>query len=81
MHTHALDGRRATPYLRVTSATPSSGKTLLLEMLAALCARGWHAVKPSTAVLYRKIDRVRPTLLLDEMDNYPFTSAARRSRS
>jgi hypothetical protein len=28
-------------------------------------------VNPSVAVLYRKIDRQMPTLLLDEMDNYP----------
>ena len=61
----------ATPYLRVTSAAPDSGKTLLLEILAAICRRGWHAVNPSVAVLYRKVDRDTPTLLLDEMDNYP----------
>jgi hypothetical protein len=33
--------------------------------------RGWHAINPSVAVLYRKIDRDAPTLLLDELDNYP----------
>jgi Protein of unknown function (DUF3631) len=73
LHTHAIDAAQATPYLRITSATPSSGKTLLLEVLGALCARGWHAVNPSTAVLYRKIDQDGPTLLLDEMDNYPLS--------
>jgi len=36
-----------------------------------VCRSSWHAVNPSTAVLYRKIDRDQPTLLLDEMDNYP----------
>ena len=46
-------------------------KTQLLEILATLVRRGWHAVNPSVAVLYRKIDRQMPTLLLDEMDNYP----------
>jgi hypothetical protein len=70
-HTWALDAAFATPYLRITSAAPSSGKTLLLEVLAAITRNGWHAVNPSVAVLYRKIDRAAPTLLLDEMDNYP----------
>jgi 5S rRNA maturation endonuclease (ribonuclease M5) len=72
LHTHAIDAARATPYLRITSATPESGKTLLLEVLATLCARGWHAVTPSTAVLFRKIDHFKPTLLLDELDGYSF---------
>jgi len=71
LHTHAFEAAWATPYLRITSAAPSSGKTLLLEVLAATCRDGWHAINPSVAVLYRKIDRQQPTLLLDEMDNYP----------
>jgi hypothetical protein len=71
LHTHAFEAAWATPYLRITSAAPSSGKTLLLEVLAAICRNGWHAINPSVAVLYRKIDRQQPTLLLDELDNYP----------
>jgi hypothetical protein len=71
LHTHAFEAFWATPYLRVVSAAPDSGKTLLLEVLAAICRRGWHAVNPSVAVLYRRVDRDTPTLLLDEMDNYP----------
>jgi hypothetical protein len=71
LHTHTHEMSWATPYLRLTSATAESGKTLLMEILAELTRRGWHAVNPSVAVLYRKIDRDAPTLLLDEMDNYP----------
>jgi hypothetical protein len=71
LHTHAFEAFWATPYLRVTSATPESAKTLLLEVLASITRRGWHEVNPSTAVLYRKIDRQQPTSLLDEMDYYP----------
>lgn len=71
LHTHAFEAAWATPYLRITSAAPGSGKTLLLEVLTAIVRNGWHAVNPSVAVLYRKIDRAAPTLLLDEMDNYP----------
>ncbi len=71
LHTHAIHSAYATPYLRITSATAACGKTVLMEILTTLVRCGWHAVNPSAAVLYRKIDRQRPTLLLDEMDNYP----------
>lgn len=71
LHAWAFRAAVATPYLRIVSATADSGKTQLLELLAAICPRGWHAVNPSTAVLYRKIDAQTPTLLVDELDNYP----------
>jgi hypothetical protein len=71
LHTWSVRAAFATPYLRIVSAAADSGKTLLMEILAVVCRNGWHAVNPSTAVLYRKIDRQAPTLLLDEMDNYP----------
>lgn len=71
LHTHAFAAAWATPYLRIVSATPECGKSLLTEILAVLTRRGWYAVVPSTAVLYRKIARDRPSLFIDEMDNYP----------
>lgn len=71
LHTWAFEAAWATGYLRITSAAPECGKTQLMEILAALTRKGWHAVNPSPAVLYRRIDRDRPTLLLDELDNFP----------
>jgi hypothetical protein len=71
LHSHSFDAAWATPYLRITSATPECGKSLLMEILAVLARHGWYAVNPSVAVLYRKIARDQPTLLLDELDNYP----------
>jgi Protein of unknown function (DUF3631) len=71
LHSHSFESNWASPYLRVVSATPDAGKTLLLEVLAAICRLGWHVINPSPAVLYRKVDRDQPTLLLDEMDNWP----------
>jgi hypothetical protein len=71
LHTHTFEASWATPYLRIISAAPDSGKTLLLEVLTSISRRGWHAINPSVAVLYRKVDRDQPTLLLDEMDNWP----------
>ncbi len=67
-HTHALDGFDVTPYLAILSPEKQSGKTRLLEVLELLVPRPWRVIQPSEAVLYRKIDADRPTLLLDEVD-------------
>jgi hypothetical protein len=67
-HTHALDAFDVTPILTATSPERRSGKTRLLDLLALLVARAWRAIEPSEAVVYRKIDRDQPTLLLDEVD-------------
>src|SRR5262249_28761329 len=41
----------------------------LLEVLEVLVPRPWRVVGPTEAVLFRKIDKSTPTLLLDEIDN------------
>jgi hypothetical protein len=68
VHTHALDAFEQTPYLAVTSAEKRSGKTRLFDVLELLVARPWRAVTPTEAVVFRKIEANRPTLLLDEVD-------------
>jgi hypothetical protein len=70
LHTWAFDAWWSTPYLRITSATPDAAKTLLMEVLSSVSRRAWFTVNPSPAVLYRKIDLQRPTLFLDELDNF-----------
>lgn len=68
-HTHALGAADATPYLAVTAPDKGCGKTLLLELLELLAARSWKIDgAPTEAVLFRKLDRDRSTLLLDEVD-------------
>lgn len=67
-HTHAFAASHATPYLAITSAEKESGKTLLLELLSLLVANPWLTGRATAAVLPRKIDADRPTLLLDESD-------------
>jgi hypothetical protein len=67
-HTHAFDAAEATPYLSITSAEKRCGKTLLLEVLELLVPKPWLTARCSAPVLPRKIDTVRPTLLLDESD-------------
>jgi hypothetical protein len=68
LHTYVFDLFDTTPYLDVSSAAKRSGKTRLLEILAMLVARPWPVVEASEAVLFRKVDRDRPTLLIDEID-------------
>ena len=67
-HTHTLDAFEQTPYLAVTSAEKRSGKTRLLDLLDLLDARPWRTLFPTEAVVFRKIEADRPTLLLDEVD-------------
>lgn len=68
IHTHALDAADVTGYLSITSAEKRSGKTRLLEVLELLVAEPWLTGRVTAAVLVRKIDGIRPTLLLDESD-------------
>jgi Protein of unknown function (DUF3631) len=67
-HTHAIGAAQATPYIAVTSAEKESGKTLLLEVMNLLVAKPWLTGRATAAVLPRKIDADRPSLLLDESD-------------
>ncbi len=67
-HTHVFDAFDVTPYLIVQSPEKRSGKTRVLEVLELLCPRPWRVVQPSEAVLFRKIAKDRPVLLLDEAD-------------
>jgi 5S rRNA maturation endonuclease (ribonuclease M5) len=67
-HTHAAEASDTTPYLAIESAEPESGKTRTLEVAEHLTARAWLLVEPSEAAMFRKIERDRPTILLDESD-------------
>lgn len=68
VHSHCFDSAEQTPYLAISSAEKRSGKTRLLEVLELLVARPWLTGRVTAAVLARKVDGERPTLLLDESD-------------
>ncbi len=74
LHTHAFDAAHATPYGVVISPDKQSGKTRLMEVMALLSAKAWHVSNATPAAIYRKIERDRPTLFLDEIDTI-FTKA------
>jgi len=67
-HAHAVQGSDVTPYLHISSPEKRCGKTRLLEVVELLVPRPWRAAGVSEAVLYRRIERDAPTLLLDEVD-------------
>jgi hypothetical protein len=68
LHSWAIDGAHATPYLVVASPERRTGKSRLLEVLRLLVRSAWHTVSTTEAALFRKIQQDTPTLLLDEMD-------------
>ncbi|HUN77407.1 MAG TPA: DUF3631 domain-containing protein [Solirubrobacteraceae bacterium] len=68
LHTHAIDAAEATPYLLVLSPERQSGKTRLLEVAELLVRSPWRVAGASEAALFRRIERDRPSLLLDEID-------------
>lgn len=68
MHSHAVSAFDCVPYIVVSSADKQCGKTRLLEVMELLVAKPWLTGRCSPAVLARKINDVKPTLLLDESD-------------
>jgi hypothetical protein len=67
-HTHCIQHFYCTGFLNISSPVKRCGKSNLLTCLEFLTARAWKSVTPSVAVLYRRIARECPTLLLDEVD-------------
>ncbi len=66
--THLFEMFETTPYLAVTSPEKRCGKTRLLDVLELVVAHPWRVIQPSDAVVFRKIEQAKPTLLLDEVD-------------
>jgi hypothetical protein len=67
-HSHAVTAAESTPYLAVTSAVKRSGKTRLREVLGLIVHEPLTAANISDAALFRAIEKLSPTLLLDEAD-------------
>jgi hypothetical protein len=66
--THTFDSFDAVPYLVIGSPAPRCGKTRLLECLELVVATPRRASNISEAALFRVIEKVAPTLLLDEAE-------------
>lgn len=66
--THLFEAFDSFAYLVVTSPTPRCGKSRVLELLSLLCANAQRTSNISEAALFRLIEKFKPTLLLDEME-------------
>jgi hypothetical protein len=69
LHSHCYRNFMITPRLVLRSPTPGCGKTVLMDLLERLTARGARYGSLTAAALLRLIDATRPTLMLDEADN------------
>lgn len=68
LHTWLHDRTISSPYLAVFGPY-GSGKTRLLETLAAISWRGFSTAALTSAVLFRFTDAFHPTLLIDESEH------------
>jgi|ERR1035437_966386 hypothetical protein len=68
LHTWTFEQSRTTPYIYVHSADKQSGKTRLIEVLEILVRNPMRATSVTPSVMFRAIDTLRPTVLLDEVD-------------
>ena len=70
LHTHAIDAAQITPRLAVISPEKRCGKSTLLKLLGALVRRPLPATNITASVLFRTLEKHRPTLLVDEVDTF-----------
>jgi hypothetical protein len=68
VHSWFFDVFDFTPYLHVFSTEKRSGKSRLLDVLELFVRQPWRASGETEAVLFRKIERDKPTILYDEID-------------
>jgi putative DNA primase/helicase len=68
--THCFEAALNAAKLWIKSAEPRSGKTRLIELLKHLVREALTAEGMTASVMVRLIARLRPTLLLDEADNW-----------
>ena len=70
LFTYTFDAAEVSPRLALLSPVPECGKTTAFSILSRLVRKAMLASNISPAVVFRAIDRHRPTLLLDEADTY-----------
>lgn len=68
--TYCIEVISCCPNLGVESPEKRCGKTTLIDLLTRLVNRPTPAANISTATIYRLIEAISPTLLLDEVDTF-----------
>ena len=67
---HAYDAFEVAPILALLSPTPEAGKTRTLCLIKALTPKPLIASNISPAAMFRCIEAVKPTLLIDELNSF-----------
>jgi putative DNA primase/helicase len=70
MHTHCLNCFSHSPRVAITSPEPNCGKTTLLDVLKKLSRRPMPTDNVTVSSLFRMVELVSPTVLIDEADTY-----------
>lgn len=70
LHAHAHDAAEVSPLLVLTSPEKQCGKTTTLHVLRGLVPRALLASNITTATLFRMVEKLHPTLLVDEADTF-----------
>jgi len=79
LHTYSVDSFYYTPRLCIYSPVPRCGKTQLLQLLEMTTYNPLNTSGITAAGIFRAIDYMRPTLLIDEADCYLNDDAAIRN--
>jgi len=70
LHAHCLDAFPISPKLAITSPEKRCGKTTCMDVVAALVPRPLRTVNPTGPAIFRTIEAMQPTLLMDEADTF-----------
>jgi putative DNA primase/helicase len=70
LHAWTMDAGDISPFLVLVSPTKRCGKTTVLIVLYYLTPRSELASNISPSALFRYVEEVRPTLLIDEADSF-----------
>ena len=70
IHTYLIDFFEITPRLAITSPEKRCGKTTLRDVLSHLVYRPLPTENATAPAIFRIVESVRPTLLIDEFDTF-----------
>ena len=70
VHTYLIDVFGITPRLAITSPEMGCGKTTLLDVLAPLVWRPLPTANATPSAIFRVVEMLTPTLLIDEADTF-----------
>jgi hypothetical protein len=70
LYAHVFEGFPISPRLAITSPEKRCGKTTLLNVIQTLVPKPLQAAHITAAAIFRTVEAVRPTLLIDEADTF-----------